>query len=115
MKYHKLRPSEIRVLGRNYQVVFDYDSPLQISNLGTCDNGRMLIAIKDSQHPVEEADTLIHEIYHAIWYCMHVADQGVGEEEIVRRLASGFTAVLMDNPQLLKYLAAIQNPPKMEL
>ena len=115
MKHEKLRPESIRIMGRNYAVVFDYDSPLGIENLGTCNNQLCLIAIKEDQHPVEEADTLIHEIYHAIWYCMHIAGSGANEEEIVRRMASGFVSVLMDNPQLLKYLSAIQNPPQLDL
>jgi hypothetical protein len=102
-------------MGRDYQIIFDHDSPLELTNLGICNNQMMIIAIKDGQHPVEEADTLVHEIFHAVWYCMSIAMTGAGEEEIVRRLSSGFTSVLMDNPQLLKYLTAIQNPPKLEL
>lgn len=115
MKHLKLRPTEVRIMGRNYQVVFDHESPLGLENLGTCNNQMCLIAIKENQHPVEEADTLVHEIFHAVWYCMHISGSGAGEEEVVRRMASGFTSVLMDNPSLLKYLASIQNPPTLEL
>lgn len=115
MKHIKLRPHEVRILGRNYQVVFDYDSPLGLESLGVCNNQLMMIAVKDGQHPVEEADTLIHEIFHGIWYCMHISGSGAGEEEVVRRMASGFMSVLMDNPDLLKYLSAVKNPPKLEM
>lgn len=115
MKHHKLRPSQIRVLGRDYQVIFDYESPLGLESLGTCNNQLMLIAIKEGQHPVEEADTLIHEILHAVWYTMSISMGGAGEEEVVRRMASGLTAVMLDNPQLLKYLSSVKNPPKLEM
>lgn len=115
MKHVKLRPKSVRVMGRDYQIMFDHDSPLEMMNLGSCNNQLMLIAVKENQHPVEEADTLIHEIMHAIWYTMHISGSGAGEEEVVRRMASGFLQVLMDNPGLLKYLQAIQNPPKLEL
>jgi hypothetical protein len=115
MKHVKLRPTEIRVMGRNYQVLFDHESPLELSSLGTCNNQLMLIAVKEGQHPVEEADTLVHEVFHAIWYTMHISGSGAGEEEVVRRMASGFMSVLMDNPQFLKYLVSIKNPPKLDL
>lgn len=115
MKHIKLRPIKVRIMGRDYVVVFDSDSLLGLENLGTCNNHNCVIAVKDGQHPVEEADTLIHEIMHAIWYTMHISGSGAGEEEVVRRMASGFMGVLMDNPDLLKYLQAIQNPPKLEL
>jgi hypothetical protein len=41
---------------------------------------------------------------------MSISEGGAGEEAVVRRMASGFTSVLMDNPDLLKYLQAVQNP-----
>ena len=110
MKHIKLRPDVVRIMGRNYAVVFETDSVLGTENLGTCNTQRCLIAIREGQHPVEEADTLIHEIMHAVWYCMSISEGGAGEEAVVRRMASGFAAVLMDNPDLLKYLEAIQKP-----
>lgn len=110
MKYLKLRPQVLRIMGRNYAVVFDSESPLGSDNLGTCDNHKCIIAVREAQHPVEEADTLIHEVMHAVWYCMSISEGGAGEEAVVRRMASGFTSVLMDNPDLLKYLQAVQNP-----
>jgi Zn-dependent peptidase ImmA (M78 family) len=110
MKHFKLRPEVVRILGRNYVVVFEADSALGTNNLGTCDTQKCVIAIRENQHPVEEADTLIHEIMHAVWYCMSIAEGGADEEAVVRRMASGFAAVLMDNPILLDYLKSIQTP-----
>lgn len=115
MKHEKLRPSVVRIMGRNYVVIYEEPSVLGTENLGLCNNQTCIIAIQDEQHPVEEADTLLHEIFHAIWYCMSISDGGAQEEQVVRRLASGTLSVLMDNPQLLKYLQSIQNPPHLEL
>jgi len=52
-------------------------------------------------------DTLIHELFHAIWWVIDLKDEDK-EEDTVRRLATGWTSVLTDNPDLLicisKYL-----------
>ena len=115
MKHEKLRPNFVRIMGRNYVIVYEDDSLLGTDNVGSCNNPQCVIAVKDGQHPIEEADTLLHEIYHAIFYCMSIAMGSANEEEVVRRLASGTIAVMMDNPHLLKYFQAIQNPPHLEL
>ncbi|BAJ51835.1 hypothetical protein CJ97_gp47 [Ralstonia phage RSB2] len=55
--------------------------------------------------PVEEADTLIHEVLHAI-----IASAGLTvpeEEPIVRALASNLTGVLADNPTFRRHLNAL--------
>lgn len=115
MKHEKLRPDAVRIMGRNYVVIYEDDSLLGTENLGLCNNSQCIIVVKDGQHPVEEADTLLHEIFHAVWYCMSISSGGAAEEEVVRRMASGMLGVIMDNPQLLKYFKAIQNPKHLVL
>lgn len=115
MKHEKLRPGQIRVMGRNYIVLFEDESLLGGDALGLCNNHKCVIIIREGQHPVEEADTLLHEIFHAIWYCMNISHGGTDEEGVVHRMASGMLQVLMDNPSLLKYYQAIQNPVHLEL
>jgi len=115
MKHEKLRPNAVRVMGRNYVVCYEEDALLGTENLGICNNHQCIIVIKEGQHPVEEADTLLHEIFHAVWYCMSISEGGAMEEQVVRRMASGMLSVIMDNPHLLKYFQAIQNPPHLEL
>lgn len=48
-------------------------------------------------------DTLIHEIQHAIWWVMDLKDEDK-EEEVVRRLATGWSMVYVDNPALLEFI-----------
>jgi len=115
MKHEKLRPDAVRIMGRNYVVIYEDDSLLGTENLGLCNNSQCVIVVKDGQHPVEEADTLLHEIFHAVWYCMSISSGGAAEEEVVRRMASGMLSVIMDNPDLLKYFQAIQNPKHLVL
>jgi hypothetical protein len=115
MKHEKLRPSQIRIMGRNFVVLFEDDNLLGTDALGMCNPQKCIIVVKDGQHPVEEADTLLHEIFHAVWYCMNISHGGTDEEGVVHRLASGMMQVMMDNPHLLKYFQSIQNPPHLEL
>ena len=109
MKHVKLRPRIIKVLGRAYVISYEPALNLGVPNVGLCDNANMVIHILDGQHPVEEADTLIHELLHAIWFIMSIDQGGVDEEAVVGRLASGLIGVFLDNPELLAYLQSIQN------
>ena len=108
MRYEKLRPDVIRVMGRDFYVKYYGDSPLGHANLGICQNHQFEIHVLATVHPVEEADTLLHELLHAIWYTMSIDCGGPMEEEpIVRRLSTGLIGVFLDNPHLLKYFQAI--------
>jgi Zn-dependent peptidase ImmA (M78 family) len=115
MKHEKLRPNSVRIMGRNYVVIYEDKSLLGNGAVGMCNAANCLISVMEEQHPVEEADTLLHEILHAIWHCMGIQEGSLDEERVVRMVASGLMTVMMDNPQLLKYFQAVQNPPHLEL
>ena len=109
MKHVKLRPRIIKVLGRAYVISYEPALNLGATSVGLCDNSNLVIHVLDGQHPVEEYDTLIHELLHAIWFIMSIDYGGLDEESVVRRLASGLTGVFLDNPELLTYLQSIKN------
>lgn len=62
------------------------------------------IDIVDGQKPIEERDTVLHEVMHAILHCQGREHGGEGEELYVRALAAGVLMVLRDNPKFVKYL-----------
>lgn len=101
------RPDAVRIMGRNYAVLWEDDSLLGTDNLGRTYSQQCLIVVRTGQHPVEEADTLLHEIMHAVWFCMSVSEGGADEEAVVRRMASGMLQVFMDNAHLINYFADI--------
>lgn len=103
-----LRPKKVRILGREYSLKYTED----ITELGLCDTAECKITIQEGQHPVEMADTIVHEIMHGVFYLMDVGLNAEQEENVVRKLATGFTQVLMDNPHLLTYLANAGPPPR---
>jgi hypothetical protein len=108
VNYEDLRPSHVRVLGRNYALLFDHDDP---DECGKCEVPDHEINIRDGMPPVEEADTVLHEIMHAVWEHMDIGHRRV-EESVVRKLATGLTQVFQDNPALVQYLvdAGIHQP-----
>ncbi len=74
------------------------------------DEARIIVAAKGS--PRRRMATLMHEILHACWDQAEMSDiaDHDKEEQIVNRLASVLTAVLLDNPQLRQAIeTAAQN------
>ena len=62
-----------------------------------------IIGYTDDEKGVSHANTLLHEIIHAVVYQWNI-DVGEKEETIVNGLTNGLTTVLVDNPKLIDYL-----------
>lgn len=90
-------PTIIRVLGRDVPVVFDESME---KAWGEYDYLQQIVRIQKGQHPAFEADTVLHELIHAIDDVMQL---GMKERQ-VHCVASGVLALLKDNPHLLEYL-----------
>lgn len=112
MKYKQARPKTLRVMGRDYMIVFEKEATFKSSAAGLCDNQKMVITILDEQHPVEELDTVIHELLHSIWHQMSMGEHTPEEEVLVRKTAGGLTQVFLDNPIFIKYISLIDNPSR---
>ncbi len=110
MKHIKKRPNSLRIMGRQYGVRWVPLNELGQAHVGLCMNSKLEIVVQDGQHPVEELDTLLHELFHAIWFQMSINEHDAEEEVIVRKMAGGLTQVLMDNSHLQDYIRAINNP-----
>jgi hypothetical protein len=92
-----LIPSAVRVLGRNYSIVVKEE----LTGLaGQCDYDNLRIDIRSGQHSLLEADTLLHELVHAIDDAMQLKMS----ERQVHCTANGVIALLKDNPEFLEYL-----------
>ena len=53
---------------------------------------------------VSHANTLIHEILHAIVYQWNMELEEKDEERLVNGLANGLTTIFVDNPKLMDFL-----------
>lgn len=85
----KVDHRDIRVIG----------IPEHPKHAGVFKDRECLIEIVNEQSSQQQADTLIHEILHAIWATRGLPDK-VCEEECVTRLASGLATVIRDNAAL---------------
>jgi hypothetical protein len=72
-------------------------------HLGEYRSGEGTILVHAHQTPFELADTVIHELLHAIVDERDLHDVlGDREEPVVRALAHGLTALFRDNPDFAK-------------
>ncbi len=70
---------------------------------GQCDPTCLTIRIhSDLGREQIRAETLWHEILHAIWSYFHLEEK-VDEEQAVACLSTGIVMVMRDNPELKKY------------
>jgi len=75
------------------------DQPLY----GDCNLGRLEICVSEDQPPSIEAETLLHEIFHAIFELNGLTNllrREDDEEQFVQSMAHSVTQVLLDNLSL---------------
>ena len=90
-------PNTIDIIGREYAVLYKDEL---IGMVGECDYEKLQIHVKTGQHPFLEADTILHEIIHAIDDAM----QTKMTERQVHCTATGIMALLKNNQEFLEYL-----------
>ena len=73
---------------------------------------RGLIMLDPTIPADNQAETLMHEILHGVWYAYNLED-GLKEEAVVTALGTGLMAVFVDNPDLMKVMmdAALRGRP----
>lgn len=102
------RPLRVRVLGKQYDLAYvPPDSPKLMDGedalVGQCDSEKQRILIAEGQPLESEQDTVLHEVLHAVDFAMSGVEDA--PEAVIRRLATGFLAVIKDNPSFVKYLS----------
>lgn len=90
-------PASLLVIGKRYAV-----EQTQDGDYGETFSDECRIQVRVTQHPVQQADTLLHEAMHALDHELHC---GMTEPQI-RRMATGILALLRDNPELTGFLTA---------
>lgn len=97
-------PQNIRIIGRDAPVLKLEELP---EKLGEFDYDTFTIRIKAGQHPLAEADTVLHECLHAIDDCFQL---NLTERQVYCT-ATGIIALLRDNKEFVQYLVnALENP-----
>ena len=70
--------------------------------VGLFEADHMAILIQDGQGIVQEANTLLHEVIHAVHY-MYGLEEKNSEERIATVVANGLMEIMARNPELVKY------------
>ena len=73
--------------------------PVNRKHSGRYISAACMIEVVIQQSSRQQADTLIHELFHAIWDTRG-CPSAMKEEEAVTRLSSGWTTIIRDNPHL---------------
>lgn len=71
---------------------------------GQCRNVDQVIRLQREYRCVGQAiDTVIHECLHAIWWTFHLGGE-LEEEPAVTNIATGWTQLMMENPDLDRWI-----------
>ena len=96
-------PKQIKVLNLMYEIRWvDRQIETATDSHGFCDTAEQLIVINGDQKPDAIADTLLHEINHALFSTLAITGE-LTEERIVRLMATGVCTVLRDNPNFTRW------------
>lgn len=97
---------KIRIVGFDYDIK-KVDMPLVDNQgcFGIVDNIATVIELKKDNPPQKQAETLLHEILHAILFQFDVELEDDKEEKVVKALAKGLHQVVKDNgTEFLSYM-----------
>ncbi len=100
-----IRPEKIKIGYRDYKLE-EWKQTVASANeaQGQFFAKEGVIGYTAEEKGVSHANTLIHEIFHAIIYQWNMELDEKVEELVVNGLANGLTTVFVDNPQLVDYL-----------
>lgn len=90
--------SALRIIGKLYAIE-EKDGE---GDYGECFADQCRIEVRSTQCHQQQADTLLHEAFHAVDHELHC---GLTEPQ-VRRMSTGILALLRDNPELVAFLTA---------
>lgn len=97
------RPTHIDISYMRLEVVErEHYHPRQ--DLGTMHYDQQVISVRAGMAASEEANTLLHECLHAIFYAYGISMPHEQEEAVVNTVANGLCELIKRNPELVEYL-----------
>lgn len=101
-KRHKV-PQHVIVGPHRYRIVMVPDGVLDDAGRhGQCSAHRLVIAVDQGQAPSQAADTILHELVHAMLATLDLSDED--EERVALALGPALLLLLRSNPDLVDYL-----------
>jgi hypothetical protein len=95
-------PTSVKVGHLDYKIIV---AVLPDNDYGNCDSHTQVITLTPNQTPQSAADTLLHEILHAIYNDSGLFSIKRPDEEItVRLIATWLKGVFRDNPEVTAFI-----------
>ena len=96
----------IRVGGYTFVVSIDNHQMETVQLLGRCVTDDLRIIMRDNAPKAILAETLLHEVVHAIFdVYMEGIDDKINSEHVVAMISQGFFQVLQDNPEFTYFVS----------
>ena len=96
-------PKRVRIGPHTFRVHVDVDG-VMVDAVGTSDTDSLTIALRGGMPHTTMADTLLHEITHAVLRPLKL-DPDL-EERVCMQIGSQLLDVLRSNPKLVEYVVA---------
>lgn len=107
MRARPMMPATIRVCGTDWTVKpWGQQASHNTEAYGMCDKSTLVILIRADMAIQQEAQVLLHEVFHACWTMggMREFNDANDEERVVSIVTYQFLTVIRDNPAFIKYL-----------
>jgi hypothetical protein len=107
------RPTSLRIGA--FDIAIETMTPVQVqvaNGHGSFSSAELMIRVEETAaSPASAVDTLLHEIGHAIWFAYLLEDTDK-EERTVATMATAWTQIYRDNPELVAWIAATLEHPR---
>ena len=98
-------PKSIRGGYRDFTIVeWNSREAVSASRYGECDKMQAIIRVDTQWGQVKAANTLLHEVMHAVYDISKLQDDDK-EERIVAAISSQLTQVWRDNPEFVAFMS----------
>lgn len=105
-RYRRVKPPTVVELSYQKISICFFPESDTTDDLGTYLANEYKILIRSKLRWEEEANTLLHELFHAIFFCYNIREKS-DEETIVTKLANGYNEIMIRNPKLRDYFRKV--------
>lgn len=97
-------PVSVKIGYRRFTIVdWNVRAAVGADRLGECDHSCSTIRVCTIYGWVKAANTLLHEIMHAVWVSQALSDDD-HEERYVLAISNGLSAMMVDSPDVMAWI-----------
>jgi hypothetical protein len=101
-------PPKVRIGHFTFSLAFmDKGSAKAAAAFGWTENGMLQIRVEEGLADSLTADTLIHELIHAMYFAYCWPKEGMTEEQVSSVMPGAWLRLWMDNPELTEWFGSL--------